>query len=272
MPLTLRIPKGSPLSHVESDNNLTYLEGAMIKKDGTVTFTGNQNLGGNRFTNMGAPVNSNDAVRLLDLQTVQSGLYPKAACRLATTTNITLSGPYSLDGISTNNGDRVLVKNQTNPAENGIYVVDSFAWTRATDANTSPQVLSGMYVFVNEGNTMADSGWILSTDGTIVLGTTNLTFVPFSINAITVSGILTKSGNNISLLAVHEIPTGLVNGVNTSFQISTILAIPSTFQLFIDGLLKDGLPGTPDYSLVGNILTIFTAPTGGQKLRVYYNI
>lgn len=96
--------------------------------------------------------------------------------RVASTANITtLSGLLTIDGIVTVAGDRVLVKNQTTQANNGIYVVSSGAWTRATDADTWAEFV-GLFVFVTTGSTQANTGWdcTVATGGT--LGVTAITF------------------------------------------------------------------------------------------------
>ncbi|MCJ1878579.1 phage tail protein [Pseudomonas nitroreducens] len=100
----------------------------------------------------------------------------KQSVRVATTTSITLSGLQSLDGISLVAGDRVLVKNQGNAADNGIYISAATAWKRSTDADDSSEVTPGLTVVVESGISQADSIWQLVTDGVIVLGTTELAF------------------------------------------------------------------------------------------------
>jgi phage-related tail fiber protein len=87
-----------------------------------------------------------------------------------------LSGTQTIDGVVLNAGDRVLVKTQTAGKDNGIYVVAAGAWTRATDADTSAKLGSGTYVNVNEGTDNTDTGFVLTTDGAITLGTTALVF------------------------------------------------------------------------------------------------
>ena len=100
----------------------------------------------------------------------------KDAVRAGTTASITRAGTQTIDGVALIAGDRVLVKNQTAANQNGIYVVSSGTWARATDADTSAEVTSGMTVRVNEGTTLAGSLWYLSTPDPIVLDTTGLTF------------------------------------------------------------------------------------------------
>lgn len=110
------------------------------------------------------------------------GADPKDSCRAATTDdiNLTSGGLLMVDGVALQNGNRVLVINQTTPAENGIYIASTGAWSRASDADTSSKVTSGLYCFVNEGATNGDKGYILTTNDPIDLGTTDLTFAQFS--------------------------------------------------------------------------------------------
>lgn len=100
----------------------------------------------------------------------------KASVRVATTANITLSGTQTIDGVSVIAGDRVLVKNQSTGSQNGIYVCDAGAWSRAADADSSSEVTAGMFVPVAEGTTNGDTSWLLTTNDPITLGTTSLTF------------------------------------------------------------------------------------------------
>ncbi|PWY40584.1 phage tail protein [Pseudomonas sp. RW409] len=100
----------------------------------------------------------------------------KQSVRVATTTNIVLSGAQAIDGVAVVDGDRVLVKAQSLARDNGIYVVANGAWTRSKDADASVKVTSGLIVSVEEGALLADTIWQLVTDGSIVLDTTALTF------------------------------------------------------------------------------------------------
>jgi len=101
----------------------------------------------------------------------------KQSVRAATTANIALAGLQTVDGVVLGAGDRVLVKNQTVAKDNGIYVVPAAgAWVRAADADSNAEVTSALLVSVEQGVTLADSRWQLITDGSIVLGTTALTF------------------------------------------------------------------------------------------------
>ncbi len=106
----------------------------------------------------------------------------KQAVRAATTANITLSGTQTIDDVVLVAGDRVLVKNQTTASQNGIYVVAAGAWSRSTDFDGSPtnEVQAGDFCFVAEGTANGDTGWVLTTDGSITIGTSNLVFAQFT--------------------------------------------------------------------------------------------
>ena len=115
------------------------------------------------------------------VQASAQGLDVKQSVRVATTGNITLSGTQTIDGVSLSAGDRVLVKNQTTGSENGLYVVvDGGSWTRAEDADSDSEVTAGLFTFVTEGTSYADTGWVISTNDDITVGTTAITFTQFS--------------------------------------------------------------------------------------------
>lgn len=86
---------------------------------------------------------------------LSSGVAFKPPCRLATTANITLTGLQSIDGVVTVADDRVLVKDQTVGANNGIYTADTGPWVRAPDLNSSRDFVDGTLVLVTEGSVSA---------------------------------------------------------------------------------------------------------------------
>lgn len=113
----------------------------------------------------------------------------KDSVRAATTEAITLANEQTIDGVSVVDGDRVLVKNQggNSPHEdNGLYlVVDGGAWTRTTDADEDGEFNAGLFVFVEEGDTNADTGWLCITDDPITVDTTDIAFAKFSLDVTT---------------------------------------------------------------------------------------
>ncbi len=167
------------------------------------------------LTLSGAPTQDLHAVTKAYVDSVVQGLDIKESVRVATTENIALSGAITVDGIALGAGDRVLVKNQTNAAENGIYVVADGAWTRAVDASDG-KVSSGMFTFVEEGTVNANSGYVLATDGKIVVGTTELSFSQFSgMGQVLVGTGLGKNGNEIFIN-----DTGVTAGTYTKVTVN----------------------------------------------------
>jgi hypothetical protein len=134
---------------------------------------------------------------------VKVGLDFKDSVRVASTASVTISGPgAAIDGVTLSSNDRVLLKNQSTGSENGIYVFNgaASAMTRATDADASSEITAGMFVFVEEGTVNADQGFVLTTDGTITVGSTSLAFTQFSGAGQIVAGdAMSKSGNTLNV-------------------------------------------------------------------------
>lgn len=107
---------------------------------------------------------------------VNSGVAIKAPVKAATTAAITRSGEQTIDGVSCVTGDRVLVKDQSSGVENGIYVVDTGAWSRAVDFDGSYDATQGTLILVLNGTVNGDIIFSLTTSGSITIGTTSLSF------------------------------------------------------------------------------------------------
>jgi hypothetical protein len=176
-------------------------DGALLARVG-----GNETISGNwTFNNAVTSVDPSLGSHLATKQYVDNsitGLDMKQSVRAATTANITLSGIQTVDGVSLVAGDRVLVKDQTAGAENGIYVVAAGAWARSADADGVPsnEVTAGMYTFVEEGTANGNTGWSLITANPITVGTTPLSFAQFTgLGQVTAGSGLTKVGTTISV-------------------------------------------------------------------------
>jgi phage-related tail fiber protein len=100
----------------------------------------------------------------------------KQPVRAATTANITLSAPQTIDGVSVIATQRVLVKDQSTGSQNGIYVVAAGAWVRAVDFDASSEVRGGTVVPVSEGTANGNKLFQLTTDDPITLAVTGLAF------------------------------------------------------------------------------------------------
>jgi hypothetical protein len=108
----------------------------------------------------------------------------------------------TIDGVSgLQNGDRILIKNQSNQATNGIYVRTSgTVYTRAVDADTAGDITGGTFVFVEQGTANADNGYVFTHEGTPTVGTTALTVGQFSgAGQITAGAALSKTGNQLDV-------------------------------------------------------------------------
>lgn len=197
------------------ESALTDLDDAKISKTGSIAFTAAQSMGGFKLTNVAVPTLDTDAATKGYVDAVQQGLDVKQSVRALSLSNITLSGAQTIDGVSLVAGDRVLVAGQTTASANGIYVVAAGAWSRSTDADTSLKVTAGMFTFVAEGTTYADTGWVVNTNDSIVLGTTAISFTQFSgAGAIAVRDGLTKTGNILDL-RVDESTLEIAGGVGS---------------------------------------------------------
>jgi hypothetical protein len=144
------------------------------------------------------PVSNTDIANKLYVDTVAAGLSWKQPVAVATLTNITLSGLQTIDGYTTLAGDRVLVKNQSTAANNGIYIAASGAWARSEDANTWNELI-GAITFIEYG-TQASSAYYCSAQPGGTLGVTAVNWSNFSVSATYTAGTgLTLTGFSFSI-------------------------------------------------------------------------
>ena len=151
---------------------------------------------------------------------VAQGLDTKPSCKYGTTANLAATysngtagvgatltassnGALSVDGATPSVADRILVKDQTAAAQNGIYVVTTvgngstaFVLTRATPEDQPAELTGGAFVFVEEGSANANNGYVFTHTGSPTFGTTDLDVAQFSgAGQITAGAGLTKTGN-----------------------------------------------------------------------------
>lgn len=134
-------------------------------------------LNAQKITGLADGTAATDAATYGQLQSIANGTDWKNSVRVLSNTNVAaLSGLLTIDGVTLVNGDRVALVGQTTASANGIYVAATGAWSRSTDADGANEITPGMAFFVEEGTTYADSQWRLTTNGTITVGTTSLSF------------------------------------------------------------------------------------------------
>ncbi len=201
-------PSGSPALRV-----LGFAAGDSMAGNATLDvqatsnpLTGPLSLNSKRITGLADPTSAQDGATKNYVDSVAQGLDTKMSCKCATTASInaggTPSGAATLDGIAVTTGDRVLVKDQSNPNNNGIYVANTGgAWTRATDMDTWAEV-PGAFTFVEEGLTQNDTGWVCVSNQGGTIGTNGITWAQFSGAGSVIAGLgLTRTANTIDVIA-----------------------------------------------------------------------
>jgi hypothetical protein len=261
---------GSTTGSITGSGALTFTAGGA---DNNVTLvptgTGSVNVSSKKITNLAEPTAASDAATKGYVDGMAQGLDLKASVLCASTANIggvynngtsgvgatltpALQAALSLDGVNANTvGVRVLIKDQTTQAQNGIYVVtqvggvgQSPILTRADDFN-QPAEIPGAFTFVEQGTTQADRGYVCTTDAaSLAIGTTNITFTQFSsAGSYTASTGITLSGTS-----------------GTDFQLATGNVL-SLFNISTDGFIaRNGsgtvvartLTGTPNQISISN--------------------
>jgi len=200
-----------------------------------------------KITSLATPTNSTDAANKQYVDDVAQGLNIHAASYAATTatlnatysngtsgvgatlTNAGTQAAFSTDGVSPSLNARILVKNQTNTFENGIYTLTTVGdgstnWvlTRATDFDTAAEIAGGDFTFVDAGATLANTGWV-NVDEVNTVGTDPIVFQQFSgAGTYTASNGVQLVGSNFSGVAVAN--GGLTVGAS-GFEIDTAIVV-----------------------------------------------
>jgi hypothetical protein len=264
--------------HITSSTIDSTTIGATTPSTGVFT-----NVTTNTGTIYTSPTASTDIANKAYVDATSQGLSFKQPAKYTTTGNITLSGLAVQGGgdwtVTLTAGQRILVKNQTAGAENGIYIAASGAWARSADANTWDEIVAA-YLFVTSGTVWAGSSWVdTNTDGG-TLGTTPITFVQFSNNATYTAGTgLTLAGYQFSITPVgtagtygsaSQVPvfttnaSGQVTSVtNTSIAISASQTTSGTFSSSLLSGSYTGITGVGTLTAGTWNASTITVPYGG---------
>jgi hypothetical protein len=254
---------------------------------------------------------------------VAQGLTPKAACKVATTaaladaytaTSTTLTktsnGAFpAQDGVTLALNDRILIKNESTSANNGLYYLSTVGsgaapWvlTRTTDADDNPtsgEVVGGITTAIFAGTTNKSTTWVLTTTGSITLGTTGLTFellqdnsfitanapISFSGNTIShnTSGVTAGTYTSVTVNSYGHVTAGTNPSVVTGYRDSGSATSSQTAinlaqanvaseseMVVIEGVVMDKAAG--DYSIVYStgVITLSTGMTTGERYFVIY--
>ena len=217
------------------------------------------NTSGVTITGLPTPVNQSDAANMAYVVAMATGLHWLASAEVATTTNITLSGLQTIDGYTTLVSDRVLVKNQTDPTTNGVYLAATGAWTRSPDA-TSVSAINNSAIAVLNGTTQGNSTWIESLT-VVTVGTSPIQYTSFS------GSVPFTAGTAISISS-GAISVKLGAGVNIDGSNNLIAATNSPFGITtVDALGAFSIAPGAYLSLVPQVgLTPGTYETGGTTI------
>ena len=247
-----------------------------------------------RITSVADPTGAQDAATKAYVDAVKTGLDVKDSVSVATTADLstftynngagTLTAPSAaattIDGVTLTANMRVLIKNQDPASENGIYKVttagsgtDTTVLTRADDANVAAELTGGTFVFVEQGTTNGDAGFVFTHNGTPTIGTTALTVTQFSgAGSITAGDGLGQSGTTLS---VNVDDSSIeINGSDQlqvkALGITNSMIAASTINLTqkVTGTLPLANGGTGVSSYAAGDLVYYAAGTSFTKLNI----
>lgn len=260
---------GSQLANTISDFNTATLLVA-------VDVTGDTMLG--YLTLNSDPTNALHAATKSYVDNLLSGLQWKEPARAATTANITLSAPQTIDGVSIIADDRVLVKNQTDQTQNGLYLCKAGSWIRTTDADAGSELINATVV-VSEGTVNQDKQYTCSNDS-VTIGVTNILFVQISGAGTYTNGSgIDLTGNVFSISTGGVTNAMLAGGIVDGKLISSYLYADGTRALTAPwnavqnissrAIIVNGTLGNGYLQLSRQTISTSVPSTDAEGLRVY---
>ena len=212
-------------------------------KNKQVVVTSDWAFSTNRITGLGTPQADYDAATKLYVDSIATGLDPKESCLVATSGDTgsysgsgssggTLSSvPASVDGITLEDGDRILVKDQSDAKENGIYVKSGSTWNRAPDQDGNPEaeVSAGNFTFIETGATYIGYGFVVQGDGVLTINTDPIVWVKFSksdLDAVSSEITSLSSAINSEISTTDSEVTSLSSAINS--EVTSLSSVLST--------------------------------------------
>ena len=189
-------------------------------------------------------------------QAASSGLFKwKNSVRATSTTNISLTGTQTVDGVALVADDRILVQGQTNLAQNGIYVVASGAWSRATAMDAGSDFPSAA-VLVEEGTTNSDKLFICTTNNPVTVDTTNIEWTPLG---------SATSESTFTLFRYTTTTATTYSGADD--LLATLSYTAGSIIVTLNGVVMEA---AEDYTATNGTSVVLTvAPTTGDELNIY---
>lgn len=243
-----------------------------------------------KITSLADPSANTDAANKQYVDNVARGLSWKAPVRVASTTNVNTASPgATIDGVTLTANDRVLLKDQTTPSQNGIWVWTGAAsvMTRATDADTNGELEPGSSVSVTEGTTNADRVYMIISDAAITIGTTSQTWGQLSggtsysggnginiagsvISAIGTTGIsVTGSGIGVDTsLVTRKFSANVGNGSSTSIAVTHSLGTKDITVAVRDNASDQGVLTDWTATDINTVTLVFAVAPAANAYRL----
>ena len=204
---------------------------------GSLTMSGTIDMGNFKITNMADGTANSDPATYGQVLAALGGRDAKDNVVALADTNVAVAGTTTIDGVAVVVGNRVLLTNQTVPAENGIWVVQSGAWTRPSDYSVGSSA-EGSSVFVTAGTNYEGTGWVALADApSDVVGTNNPQFTRFTSPTYTAGNGIEFIGNAIAVDLAATNP-----GLQFSGGDLAVLLKDATLGVDNAGIFVQGLP------------------------------
>jgi hypothetical protein len=220
----------------------------------------NVTVTGGSVTGLGDPSVSSEAATKNYVDQAVAGLRTRIIAEAATTANIDLTADLengdTLDGVTLVTGDRVLVKDQTNATQNGLYIVVASGTASRDPEHDTIAELSGQMIVVNQGTSNDNKIFLCTTDSSATIGVSNITYsqiTPANVGTVTSVGVADAGSSEFTVanspitssgtitLAVNSIAaTKIGNGDVDNTELSYVNGVTSAIQTQLDAKATNG--------------------------------